>query len=85
MNTYIVNSRNYYIVSISKSIEGRFLVEANSLEEAWSASISDENLIEVTDAGWDVIWNAEELAEGEELPARIPLALQKQIAENFLP
>lgn len=76
---------NHYIVSISKSIEGKFLVEANSLEEAWSANISDENLIEVTDAGWDVIWNVEELAEGEELPARITIALQKQIAENFLP
>jgi len=76
---------NHYIVSISKSIEGRFLVEANSLEEAWSANISNENLIDVTDAGWDVIWNVDEIAEGEELPARINLAMQKQIAVNFLP
>ena len=52
---------NKYIVNISKSIEGRFVVEAESLEDAYDAAVNYGTLFEVSDSGWDVIWDASPL------------------------
>ena len=40
---------NKYIVNISKSIEGRFIVEAESLEDAYDAAVNYGTLFEVSD------------------------------------
>ena len=72
-----------YIVYISKSIEGRFVVEAKSEEEAYHATIHADKLIEVQDAGWDVVWEVVAL-EGDE-PEYISIPEQKEIAKDFLP
>lgn len=72
-----------YIAYISKSIEGRFVVEAKSEEEAYHATIHADKLIEVQDAGWDVVWEVVPL-EGDE-PEYISIPDQKEIAKDFLP
>lgn len=72
-----------YIVNISKSIEGRFVVEAENEEEAYSAAVHADRLFEVTDAGWDVIWEVAPL-EGDE-PDYISIPKQKELAKDFLP
>jgi predicted RNase H-like HicB family nuclease len=71
-----------YIVNISKSIEGRFVVEAESLEDAYDAAISYETLFEVSDSGWDVIWNAEPL-EGD-APAPLSEDARRKLGGEFL-
>lgn len=78
-----VGSMPKYIVNISKSIEGRFVVEAKSEEEAYNATIHADKLLEVQDAGWDVIWEVVPL-EGDE-PDYISIPEQKEIAKDFLP
>jgi hypothetical protein len=72
-----------YLVNISKTIDGRFIVEAEDEHEAYHASLRAENLFDVSDAGWDVIYDVT-LLEGDE-PKCIPLAEQKEIAKDFLP
>jgi hypothetical protein len=72
-----------YLVNISKSIEGRFVVDAEDEEAAYHAAIHADRLFDVHDAGWDVIWDVSPL-EGDE-PKYIPLAEQKEIAKDFLP
>lgn len=73
-----------YIVNISKSIEGRFVVEAKSEEEAYNATIHADKLLEVQDAGWDVIWEVVPL-DGDDEPDYISIPEQKEIAKDFLP
>jgi len=72
-----------FIVNISKSIEGRFVVEAKNEEEAYHATIHADKLFEIQDAGWDVIWEVAPL-DGDE-PEYITIPEQKEIAKDFLP
>ncbi len=72
-----------YLVNISKTIDGRFVVEAEDEDAAYHAVIHADRLFDVSDAGWDVIWDVSPL-EGDE-PKYIPLAKQKEIAKDFLP
>lgn len=72
-----------YIVNISKSIEGRFVVEAENEEAAYNATVHADRLFEVSDAGWDVIWEVVPL-EGDE-PNYISIPEQKELAKDFLP
>ena len=50
-----------YIVYISKTIDAGFLVEADSEEEALDASFDMNDLVELSDGGWDVAYNAEKV------------------------
>ena len=63
---------NKYIVRISKNIDASFVVEAETLEDAYNAEISFEKMCEVSDGGWDIVWDAE-------------LVDMKEIAEQLLP
>ena len=74
---------NKYVVRISKNIDASFVVEAETIEDAYHAHISFEKMCEVSDGGWDVVWDAE-LLECDE-PAYMTLANMKEIAENLLP
>ena len=73
---------NKYIVNISKSIEGRFIVEAESLEDAYDAAVNYGTLFEVSDSGWDVIWNAD-LLEGD-APAPLSEDSRRKLGGEFL-
>jgi hypothetical protein len=74
---------NKYIVRISKNIDASFVVEAETIEDAYNAEISFEKMCEVSDGGWDIVWDAE-LLDGDE-PAYITLANMKEIAGHLLP
>lgn len=50
-----------YIVYISKTIDAGFLVEADSEQEALDASFDMNDLVELSDGGWDVAYNAEKV------------------------
>lgn len=50
-----------FIVRISKTIDIGVVVEAETIEDAYDASIDLNKIVDVQDAGWDVIWDAEEL------------------------
>lgn len=50
-----------FIVRISKTIDIGVVVEAETIEGAYDASIDLNKIVDVQDAGWDVIWDAEEL------------------------
>ena len=73
---------NKYIVNISKSIEGRFIVEAESLEDAYDAAVNYGTLFEVSDSGWDVIWDASPL-EGD-APAPLSEDSRRKLGGEFL-
>jgi len=74
---------NKYIVNISKSIEGSFVVEAETEEDAYEASVNYATLFEVQDSGWDVIWNAE-LLTGD-TPTPLTEDQLKRLGSEMLP
>jgi hypothetical protein len=47
-----------YVVRISKTIDMTAVVEADSQDEAYGASISFDHVLSIDDAGWDVVWDA---------------------------
>ncbi len=50
-----------FIVRISKTIDVGVVVEAGTIEDAYDAHLDLSKIIDVQDAGWDVVWDAEEL------------------------
>lgn len=74
---------NKYIVRISKNIDASFVIEAETIEDAYHSEISFDKMCEVSDGGWDIIWDAE-LLEGDE-PTYITRGNMKEISEHLLP
>ena len=74
---------NKYIVKVSKSIEGSFIVEAESEEDALDMVPSMNTLYEVSDSGWDVSWDAS-LLEGD-VPTPLSADSLREIGQGLLP
>ena len=70
-----------FIVRISKTIDVSAVVEAETIEDAYSSSIDLNKIIDVQDAGWDVVWDAEELTN----PAVKYLSTSELENMRFLP
>lgn len=73
---------NKYIVKVSKSIEGSFVVEAESEEDALDMVPPYETLFEVSDSGWDIPWDVS-LLEGD-VPTPLPSKRRREIGGGFL-
>jgi len=52
-----------FIVRISKTIDIGVVVEAETIEGAYDAPLDLTKIVDVQDAGWDVIWDAQELTD----------------------
>jgi len=50
-----------FIVRISKTIDVGVVVEAETIEDAYDSHLDLSKIVDVQDAGWDVVWDAEEL------------------------
>ncbi len=74
---------NKYIVRVSKSIEGSFIVEAESEESALDMVPSMDTLFEVSDSGWDISWDAS-LLEGD-VPKPLLADALRELGEGLLP
>lgn len=74
---------NKYIVNVSKSIEGSFIVEAESEEDALEMIPSISTLYEISDSGWDIPWNSS-LLEGD-IPKPLSADSLREIGQGLLP
>ena len=73
---------NKYIVNVSKSIEGSFIVEAESEEDAYNCIPPYATLFEVSDSGWDVTWNVEPLVG--DVPTPLSEDSRRELGGGFL-
>lgn len=71
-----------YIVKVSKSIEGSFIVDAESEEDAYNGVPPYGTLFEVSDSGWDIPWDVE-LLTGD-MPTPLSEDSRRELGGSFL-
>jgi hypothetical protein len=70
-----------YIVRISKTIDASFLVEADDEEQAQESHFTMDNVVDISDGGWDVAWDVELVDDDSNIKPMTEKELQYALGE----